>query len=496
MIEVNYLSCSLYTMHAYLACDLGAESGRVMLGLLNGNQLSLQELHRFSNAPARVFNSLRWDLVRIFEELKVGLKKAADRNLHIKSLSVDSWGVDYVYFNSVEPQLGMPFHYRDARTDATYQMALTQKEHIFSETGIQFMSLNTLYQFIDDVQARPELLALADQFLNVADYLNYLFSGVARADQSLASTTQVYNPRTRAWSKELMAQFGFSERLFPQIVPPGTRLGPLIEAVQKQTGLGPVEVVATCSHDTGAAVAAVPAEGGNWAYLSSGTWSLIGLELPAPLINEQVLAQNFTNEAGYGGTTRFLKNISGLFLLQECRRFWLEQGTTYSYAELNDLAAQAEPLRSLINPAADAFAKPDNMPGKIAAFCKANNETVPQTVGQFTRCILESLALCYGETIEAMEQLTGNKVDVLHIVGGGSQSKLLNQFAADSLGRKVVAGPVEATAIGNVLVQAIAMGQLKDLAELRTVVRTSFPVESYEPKADWQSARERFRRLA
>lgn len=481
--------------HFYIACDLGADSGRVMLGKLEDSKLSLEEIHRFSNGPARVLNTLRWDILRIFEELKTGLRKVAERNVNLQSLSVDTWGVDYVYFSQGEPQLGVPFHYRDARTDATYQEALADKELIFNESGIQFMSLNTIYQFIDDVRNHPKLLELADQFLNIADYLNYLFSGVARAEESLASTTQVYHAKSRQWSRKLIGHFGLKEKLFPQIVPPGTRLGKLLPAVQAQTGLKEIEVVATCSHDTGAAVAAVPAEGNNWAYLSSGTWSLIGMELPEPLINDQVLKYNFTNEAGYGGTTRFLKNLSGLFLQQECRRYWIQKGQEFSYPELDRLAAQAEPLRSLIYPAASDFAKPDNMPEKIAAYCKANGEPVPETPGQFIRCIMESLALVYSQTLEVMEKLCGIKVEVLHIVGGGSKSDLLNQFAADALQRTVVAGPVEATAIGNILVQAIAMGQLKDLAALRQTVRASFPVKTYRPGPAWKSAHERFRKF-
>jgi len=354
-----------------------------------------------------------------------------------------------------------------------------------------------LYQFISEVEVNNDLLAIADEFLNIADYLHYLFSGVSRAEESLASTTQIYNPRTRAWSEKLIKQFGFPERCFPQIVPSGTKLGPLLPDVVAETGLKGIEVIATCSHDTGAAVAAVPAQGDDWAYLSSGTWSLIGVELAAPLISEKIRAHNFTNEAGYGGTTRFLKNIVGLWILQESRRAWAAAGNDLDYAVLNELAAEAGPLRSLINPNASRFLKPGRMPEKIGAYCRETGQPAPETPGQFTRCILESLALLYRRTLDEIESVTGRTVRTLHIVGGGSKSALLNQYAANSTGRDVIAGPVEATAIGNLLIQAIALGHLHSLDELRHVVRDSYPVEVFKPQDGtiWKAAHERFAKL-
>lgn len=487
-------------IHHYIACDLGAESGRVMLGSLEGGKLAIEEIHRFPNGPTRLCGSLRWNVLHIFDELKTGLKKIADRKVSAASLSVDSWGVDYVLFNSRQPMLSVPYQYRDSRTDAPYEAV--QKSDllplIFEETGIQFMAINTLYHFIAEVKTNGDLLALADQFLNIADYMNFLFSGVQRAEESLASTTQMYNPCKRAWSKKLIAQFGFPQRIFPKIVPSVTRLGPLLPDVADETGLAGVEVIATCSHDTGAAVAAVPVrEGNDWAYLSSGTWSLIGVELPQPLISEEIRAHNFTNEAGYGGTTRFLKNIVGLWILQECRRFWLSCGKTLDYAEINRLAVEADPQRSLINPNAMRFMKPDAMPEKITSYCRETGQPEPATVGQFTRCILESLALLYGDTLDEIETLTGRTIRTLHIVGGGSKSRLLNQLAASATGRRVVAGPVEATAIGNLLLQSLALGHLDSLTSLRTTVRESFPVEEFAPlDADvWQAARARFSKL-
>ncbi|MEI6072588.1 MAG: rhamnulokinase family protein [Verrucomicrobiae bacterium] len=486
-------------MKYYIACDLGADSGRVMIGCLDAGAVTLEEIHRFPNGVSRIQGSLRWDILRIFEELKTGLRKIAEKGIIAESLSVDSWGVDYVLFNERQPMLGLPYHYRDHRTDAPFADALERvgKEKIFSETGLQFMAINTLYQLLADVGRNGDLLALADRFLNIADYLNYLFSGVARAEESLASTTQIYNPNSRQWSQELIGALGLPAGIFPEIVPSGTLLGPLLPAIREETGMAEIPVCATCSHDTGAAIAAVPAEGQGWAYLSSGTWSLIGVERPAPLITEAARRHNFTNEAGYGGTTRLLKNIVGLWLLQESRREWIRRGEVFAYDELDRLAGEAEPFRSIINPNAAPFLKPDNMPEKIAASCRESGQPAPESPGQFTRCIFESLALSYRQMLGQLEELTGEPVTRLHIVGGGIKSRILNQLAADAIRRPVFAGPVEATACGNILIQALALGHLGSLAELRDVVRRSFPVQTYQPEdgRDWEAAFQRFSAL-
>jgi rhamnulokinase len=481
----------------YIACDLGAESGRVMLGRLEDGRLTLEEMHRFPSPAVRVLGSLRWDVLHIFEELKTGLRQVAARQVAVGSLSVDSWGVDYVLINSVHPMLSPPFHYRDARTESTYERVRKQlgSELIFAETGIQFMTINTIYHLVSDLEKSPGLLEVADCFLTIGDYFNYLFSGMPKVDESNASTTQLYNPRTRSWSQVLIERCGFPPKIFPELVAPGTVLGPLLPEVAADTGLRDVQVVATCSHDTGAAVAAVPAqEGEDWAYLSSGTWSLLGLELPQPLISEKVREHNFTNEAGYGGTTRFLKNIVGLWILQESRREWARQGKELDYATLTQQAERAEPFRSLIDPRQPRFLKPGEMPQKMASFCLETGQPAPQTPGEFVRCIFESLALLYRVTIEELEQLSGRTIRRLHIVGGGSQSALLNQFAASATGRQVIAGPAEATAIGNVLLQAIALGDLGSLAALRQVVRDSFALQTFEPISPeiWGAAYQRF----
>lgn len=485
----------------FLSCDLGAESGRVMLGTLTSGKLYLEEIHRFPNQPVRFGDSVRWDIPGIFRELKAGLGKAAARGLEIRSLSVDSWGVDYIWIGAGQPLLALPYIYRDERIDQAFAEAtsVVSKERLFECTGIQLLPFNTVFQLFSDHRKSPSLVGVADQFLPVADYFHYLFSGVAACEESLASTSQIYDPRTRNWSEPLIEEFQFRRDVFPRIVPSGTLLGTLTKEVSAETGLSNLEVVATCSHDTGAAVAAVPATNSeDWAYLSSGTWSLMGVELPGPLISPEVLDAGFTNEAGFGGVTRFLKNIVGLWILQECRREWEREGHQYTYEQITNLAAEAEPLKMLINPDDPRFLKPGEMPAKIEQFCRDTGQEVPGSHAQIARCILESLALIYRHHLRTLQTLTGRSIRVLHIVGGGSKSGLLNQFAASATRCTVIAGPTEATAIGNLLIQSMVCGEVHDLAELRTTVRNSFPIAEYLPEDAelWDSAFERFVKLA
>jgi rhamnulokinase len=466
-----------------------------MLGTLDQGRLQFEEIHRFPNGPVSAGPSLHWEIPRLFGELREGLRKAAALNVPVASISTDSWGVDYLLYDEAGALIEPTFHYRDARcpigVEKTY--ARVPWAEIFAETGLQFLQFNTIFQLAAEA---PERLVRARLILGIGDGFNHWLCGVARFEESLASTTQLYNPRHRTWSPRLLAALGLPAGLFPPVVASGTRLGLLrADLVQgRGTALAETVVVASCSHDTGAAVAAVPAEGENWAYLSSGTWSLMGVELPAPIINEACLAMNFTNEIGFGGSVRFLKNIIGLWLVQECRREWAAAGTEFDYAVLTDLAAQAPPFVSLINPADPRFIAPGGMPGKIAAFCRERGQPVPATPGAYVRCVLESLALLYRRTLRQVEQLTGRNVARLHIVGGGSKNALLNQFAANALQIPVHTGPVEATALGNVLVQAIGLGHLPSLAAGRQVVRASFDMGTVVP-ADgpaWAAAFERF----
>lgn len=507
----------------YLGIDLGAESGRVMLGSLAGGRLALEEVHRFANAPLRVGGSWHWDVPALWAGITAGLQRAAQRGVPIASVSVDSWGLDCVLLDAHGEVLSPVFHYRDPRTERGVK-ALFEKvpwPQVFAETGVQFMPINHLYHLAAE---SPERLAHAAQIVPIGDMFNYFLSGVARAEVSMASTTQLYNPRTRTWSQPLLAALGLGSEKFPPLVASGTKLGNLKPAVASETGLSAdVKVIATCTHDTGAAVAGIPvaaevrrrtaddadadknseirlltsAATPNWAYLSSGTWSLLGLELDAPILTERCRELNFTNEIGFANSVRLLKNIVGLWLVQECRRAWASAGRDFAYATLARLAAEAEPFRSLINPADPRFLAPDAMPERIGAACRESGQPAPETPGQFIRCALESLALEYRRTLRQAEELAGTKVERLHIVGGGSKNALLNQLTADACGVPVIAGPAEATAIGNILVQAIALGHLPSLAVGREVVGKSFATARFEPgdAAQWDAAWERFVRL-
>jgi rhamnulokinase len=483
----------------YVACDLGAESCRVILGTLKDGELVIEEIHRFPNEPITILGSLRWDLPRIFAELKNGLRKVAARGHHIESVSADSWGADYVYLWGEEPMLTLPYHYRDPRTDTRMEkaFAVVPAEVTYSQTGSQFVQFNTFYQLLDDLEHRHEIVELSESFLNIGDYFNYLFSGVRIGEESLASTTQLFDPRQRKWSKQLIEKFGLPARIFPELVPPGTVLAPLLPSVAAEVGLQDTVVVASCSHDTAAAVAAVPAKGEDWCYLSSGTWSLLGIEATAPIINAKSREYNFTNEIGYGGTIRFLKNLVGLWIVQECRRWWAKEGQEYTYDQLTEMAEDAQPLKCLINPAAPRFVKPNDAPQKIVNYCRETDQATPRTPGETIRCVLESLALLYRKTLYEIAAVTGQKARYLHIVGGGSRNRLLNQLTANAAQLTVLAGPSEATAIGNILIQAIALGHLSSLSDLRKVVRHSFPVRTYQPheESNWQAAYERFQKL-
>ena len=481
----------------YLAFDLGADSGRLMLGTLADGRITLEELHRFANGPVKNAGTLHWNLEGLFTELKAGLKKAAARKLPIASISSDSWGVDYVLYDERGLPMSPVWHYRDARTalGVSNVNAKLSWPEIYDETGIQFMALNTLYQ----IAAEPaERLAKAKQFLLIGDAINHYCSGVARNEVSLASTSQMYNPRTRTWSAKILGKLGLAPELFAPLCHSGTRLGPLKKSLCAETGMDPIEVVATCSHDTGAAVAAVPAaDQGNWAYLSSGTWSLMGVEWPQPVITEQSRSMSFTNEIGYANSVRLLKNIIGLWIVQECRRQFTREGYDHSYTELTQMAERAPGFGAVIDPDKAPFLTPGDMPGKIERFCKETRQKTPSTRGEYVRTCLDSLALTYRRTLEGLEDILGRKIKTIHIVGGGSQNLLLNQMTADACGRTVVAGPIEGTAIGNILVQAMATGQVKSLAEARAIVRSSFNVKTYEPQdtAKWDAAYARYREI-
>jgi rhamnulokinase len=477
----------------YLACDLGAESGRVIVGTIEGEKVSLQEIHRFANVPKRDHGSLQWNIPNLILELKEGLRKAAATGLVFESISTDSWGVDYILFDAEGAIMEPVFHYRDPRTQSAVEAVWEKVEWpaIFQETGIQFMSINTLFQLAAE---DPERLKRAAFLLGVGDAFNYFLSGAPKIEVSMASTFQLYNPHTGRWSEKLIEALGLPHGIFPEIVPSGARLGKLRPDLASELGLPEIEVIATCSHDTGAAVAGVPASLESWAYLSSGTWSLMGVELDRPVINDKTRELNFTNEIGFGNSVRLLKNISGLWLIQECRRIWEEKGDEFDYGTLTRLAEESQAFRSLIDPSSHEFLAPESMPGQIVDYCDRTSQPVPETYGQFARCALESLALLYRRTFEQIQEIIGRRVECLHIVGGGSNNDLLNQFTANALQIPVLAGPAEATAAGNILIQAIALGHLPSLAAARQMIRNSYPLRRFEPKDPevWSAAYTRF----
>jgi len=480
----------------YLACDLGADSGRVMLGTLDNGKITVEELHRFPNGPVKTSGALHWNFAGLLEQLKTGLKIAAARQLPIASISTDSWGVDYVLYDDRGLVMTPVWCYRDSRTAYGVENVRAKVDWptTYAETGIQFMGLNTIYQLGAEP---PERLARAKQLLLIGDAFNYFCSGVAKNEVSLASTTQLYNPQTKTWSTKLLAALKLREDLFAPICPSGTKLGPMKKNLATEVGLPQIEVIASCSHDTGAAVAAVPASGENWAYLSSGTWSLVGVEWPKPVINDQSRSLQFTNEIGYGDSVRLLKNIVGLWIVQECRRHWAREGKKYDFAMLEKLAADAPPFVSLINPDDPRFLSPDDIPKRIAEFCEESGQPVPANHGAYMRCIYESLALFYRVVMRRLERLTGRKIERLHVVGGGSKDMMLNQCAANALKIPVIVGPTECTALGNLLVQAIALGHLPSLAAAREVVRNSFELKTVTPQdsAAWDAAATRFEKL-
>jgi rhamnulokinase len=467
-----------------------------MLGTLADGKIVLEELHRFPNGPVKTSGALHWNFDSLLNELKTGLKKAAVRNLPIASISTDSWGVDYVLYDERGAIMPPVWCYRDSRTAFGVENAKSNTDWptIYAETGIQFMALNTIYQ----LAAEPdERLARVKQLLLIGDAFNYFCSGVARNEVSLASTTQLYNPKTRAWSKKLLDALKLRGEMFAPICASGTKLGPMKKNLATEVGLPQIEVIASCSHDTGAAVAAVPAGGGNWAYLSSGTWSLMGVECPQPIITDQCRALGFTNEIGFGNSVRLLKNIVGLWIVQECRRQWAKEWNTYDFATLEKMAAAALPFVSLINPDDPRFLSPDDMPGKIIEFCVETGQPAPATHDAFMRCIYESLALFYRVTLRRVERLTGKKIGQMHIVGGGSKDATLNQFAANAMKIPVIAGPTECTATGNILIQAIALGHIGSHAAAREIVRNSFELKTFAPQdaAQWDAAAARFEKL-
>jgi rhamnulokinase len=478
------------------AIDLGASSGRVMLARFDGDRLTLEGAHRFHNGPVHVLDHLHWDMLRLFDEIKTGLGVAQQR-APLSSLGLDTWGVDFALLDRDDRLVCNPFHYRDPRTNGMMEAAfeLVNRDEIFQRTGLQFMQLNSLFQLFS--MRGSAALETARTFLMVPDLLNFWMTGRRANEYSDATTTQFYNPRSGEYDLELLSRLDLPTDIYPEIIPPGTVLGPLSPAIAGETGLGGIPVIAPACHDTGSAVAATPIANPRAAYVSSGTWSLVGVEVEEPVITPQSLAYNFTNEGGVYGTIRLLKNVAGMWLAQECKRIWTAQGQDYSWAEMTQVAAGAAPFGPLVDPDHPDFLNPADMPDAIRANCSRTGQPEPGTHAAMLRCIFESLALKYHWVVACLGEMLGYDLEVIHIIGGGSQNELLCQLTADATGVPVVAGPVEATAIGNALVQAISLGYLGSLEEGRALVARSFPLKTYQPQAaeGWDGAYERFRSL-
>lgn len=467
-----------------LAVDLGAESGRVMAVHFNGESLRFEEVHRFPNIPVRVVGTLHWDILRLWNEIQLGIRKGKVHNPC--SLGVDTWGVDYALLDAQGNMLGNPVHYRDSRTDGMmdYVYRRVSKEEIFMQTGIQFMAINTLYQLASMVKTGSPQLAAASKFLTIPDLLNYWLTGVQGCEYTNATTTQMLNPKTYNWAVQILNALGIPESIFPEVIEPGTLLG-------EYEG---IRVVAPACHDTGSAVAAVPTQNDKSAYISSGTWSLVGQEVKEPVLTQAALAANVTNEGGVEDTIRLLKNVMGLWIIQQCRSVW---GSGDTYAELVELAEAALPNRSYINVDDPAFLPPGDHPTLIREMCRSSNQPVPGTKGEVVRCVLESLAFRYRSVLEILVSLSGLAVEVIHIVGGGCQNEMLNQMTASATGIPVAAGPVEATVCGNALVQLIALEEIGNISEGREILSKSLGLRHYDPQERdrWDEAYNRYQRL-
>lgn len=481
-----------------LAFDFGASSGRAIIGCFDGDKITLEEVHRFSNDPVSVGGTVYWDVLRLFYEIKQGIIKAKIAG-GFDSIGIDTWGVDFGLIDSEGKLMENPVHYRDARTVGLVDEAFKTmpKEKLYGITGIQFMELNTLFQLISLKKYRPWMLERADKMLFMPDLFGYMLTGKMCAEYSIASTSQLIDLDNRTWSKEILDAFGIKESVFAPLVQPGTVLGELSKEICEECGVDPVPVISVCGHDTQSAITSVPCEDGDFAFLSSGTWSLFGTELDKPIVNETSMNINITNEGGFDGSTGFLKNIIGLWLIQESRRQWKREGKEYSYADLEKLALAAEPFKCFIDPDAPEFVPHGNIPERVREFCRKTGQYVPETVGEIMRCIYESLAMKYRLTFEKLRECTERDYPVIHVIGGGTKDGLLCQMTANSCDRTVKAGPIEATVMGNVAVQLMSDGSVKNIGQARKIVAESSELKTFEPKDTdkWAGAYEDFLKI-
>ena len=477
----------------YLAFDFGAESGRAVLAHLQSGILTTEELHRFPNEPVEYGGSLHWDVARLWLEMRKALSRL--EGVQLTSMGVDAWGVDYALLGERGELLQNPYHYRDRRTHGVMEEVFRRvpKEEIYRATGIQLMPINTLYQLYAAQRDTPTIVAAAKQLVTIPDLFHYWLTGNAVCEFTNATTTQMVDPVRRTWATDLLQQLGLRPELPAPIIEPGSVVGTLLPEIARNSALSGTAVIAPACHDTGSAVAAISARDGT-AFLSSGTWSLVGTELDAPIITPEALRLNFTNEGGVNGTTRLLKNVMGLWMLQGCRHSWTAQGHCYEYRDLMEMASREPAFVCLVDPDDESFLRAPDMLAVIDAFCGKTHQPPPKTCGAYVRCVLESLALKYRLELRSLEQISGRRIEKIRVIGGGSKNRLLNQFTADATGRAVLAGPAEATALGNIAIQILATGGASSLGEVRAIVERSFPTEAFEPlnPDPWDREAERF----
>jgi rhamnulokinase len=483
-----------------LGFDLGASSGRAILGTLSEGKLELTEIHRFINQMQLINGHYFWNIFSLFQELKTGLRKCVkELGIQPESIGIDTWGVDFVHLNKEGLILSLPFAYRDSRTNTSMEdlFKLIPQEEVYAQTGIQFMQFNSLFQLFSMVKDQSSLLEITDSILFMPDALNYLFSGVKKSEFTIASTSQMLIPGTCNWNYKLLEKAGIPANILQDIILPGTIIGTISAEVARETGSVLVPVISVAAHDTGSAIVSVPSTADNFVYLSSGTWSIMGIESPHPIISGKTHELNFTNEGGAEGTTRFLKNIMGMWLIQETQRIWEERGTKYSWPEMVELAQLSEPFQYLINPDDSMFLNPRDMAQAVRDFCYQTGQGTPHTHGETIRCIYDSLALKYRFTLEQIREVSNQPIEVIHIIGGGANNHFLNQLTSDATGLPVVAGPTEATAIGNIMIQAKALGYVGSLSEIRQIVANSFDLVHFSPKRelDWDDAYAKYLRI-
>ncbi len=487
-------------MKNVLAFDYGAGSGRAILGSFDGNNLTLKEIHRFSNDPVRIGETLYWDVLRLYHEMKQGILKGYhETGGNISSIGIDTWGVDFGLLDNSDTLLSNPVHYRDSRTDGMIEEALktVSREEIYRNTGIAFQKFNTIYQLLSMVKSNSNFLKKAETLLFMPDLLSFFLTGEKACEYTIASTSQMLLAERATWAYDILNMLGIPVEILPEIIDAGSFAGTLQKSVQDELGVNGIPVIAAASHDTASAVVSVPFSGDDNAYISSGTWSLLGIECEKPVINEKTLNHNYTNEGGMNRTVRLLKNIMGLWVYEECRREWVKEGIKVSYDKIDALANEAKPFQSFIDVDNDVFYAPGNMPSKVIEYCRKKDPETPSDMGSIVRIVIESLALKYRSAVEDLESITGKKVPALHIVGGGCKNTILNQYTANALNRPVITGPVEATATGNILTQLIALKELGDLQQARELVSRSFPKQEYTPENTelWEDAYQRYKEM-